>query len=255
MRCADCSCRNGTWSNTFGQLQFAANPLQEPRTFSFNIALCAVTKFIQQSVCCASNAAHSCGWHVHLLSDEHEPPLQSPHLFGLGEVAFLHRRNMHTYIQTQVPLLRSILGYLAQHSHVSLHLQSYHCPESPESGNYLYINPPFFSVITIRCYYILWSARTVRLTTRALTHIPHVRPRQALVLLSHSVLRIKHVIKPFSSDFRKKWYEFLRLVNSHRRDPTTFGDIYLEMPICRDKGRQGTREQINFGHNVGDWLN
>lgn len=115
IRCADCSCRNGTWSNTFDQLQFAANPLQEPRTFSFNIAfaLCAVTKFIQQSVCCASNAAHSCGWHVHLLSDEHEPPLQSPHLFGSGEVAFLHRRNMHTYIQTQVPLLRPILGYLS----------------------------------------------------------------------------------------------------------------------------------------------
>lgn len=28
----------GTWPGTFGQLQFAANPLQEPRTFSFNIA-------------------------------------------------------------------------------------------------------------------------------------------------------------------------------------------------------------------------
>lgn len=60
----------------------------------------------------------------------------------------------------------------------------------PESWNYLYINPPLFSVITAQCYYIPACGTCTRRHACAYTYLARVPSCRALVLLSHSSLWI-----------------------------------------------------------------
>jgi len=94
-------------------------------TFSFNIAFCpfpTVTKFIVQSVLVLRTSPF-----VRLtrsFARRIRTTFTKPTFIWIGEVAFLHtRRHRHTR-----PFYARFL-WNREHSHVSLHLQSHHCPE------------------------------------------------------------------------------------------------------------------------------
>lgn len=213
--CVNHGCKNGTWPNTFNQLQFAASLLLKPTAhfhsisrarafYSLSLSLYTVTKFIAQK--CAPPF-------VRLTRSFAQRRIRttftkSTFIWFPGEVAFLHTRTRRHRCPFCVRFSDT-----AEYSPCFITFAITPLSGSPESWNHLYINLPLFNVITAQCYYIPGCGTYTRRHTYAYTYLARVPSCQPLVLLSHSGLWIVR----YSSDERTSTIVLFRLIPVSKR--------------------------------------